>query len=213
MYPGPLGHSITGRALEKNLWSLHAHDIRDHATDNHKTVDDIPYGGGAGMLMKPDVVAASIRQARQQAPQGSPVVYLTPGGEVFNQNMARDFAALPGLILLCGHYEGIDQRVIDTDVDRQISLGNFVLTGGEIATFTVLDAVVRLLPDVLGSNASLHEESFDILDEDGTPLVEYPHYTRPAEWEGLAVPEVLRSGHHENIRQWRLDQAKKRTRK
>jgi tRNA (guanine37-N1)-methyltransferase len=212
MFPGPLETSVTGRALREKLWALTTTNIRDFAPDKHKTVDDTPYGGGAGMVMRPDVVAAATRHARQKT-QKAPVVYLTPTGETFSQTMAQELASLPGLILLCGHYEGIDQRVIDAEVDQEISLGNFVLSGGEAAAFPVLDAIIRLLPGVLGAEESLHEESFDLLDTDGTPLLEYPHYTRPATWEGQEVPEILRSGNHAEIEKWRLTQARQRTKR
>ncbi|MFZ2620438.1 MAG: tRNA (guanosine(37)-N1)-methyltransferase TrmD, partial [Alphaproteobacteria bacterium] len=175
-----------------------------------RTVDDTPYGGGAGMVMRPDVVAASIRHARKHTPD-APVVYLCPQGERLTQPLARELAQGNGLIVLCGHYEGIDERVLETDVDRRISLGDFVLTGGEVAVFPFLDAIVRLRAGVLGAEASLHEESFDILDEHGQPLLEYPHYTRPPVWEGRPVPDVLTSGHHANIEKWRKKMAKRVT--
>jgi tRNA (guanine37-N1)-methyltransferase len=227
MFPGPLGHSITGRALKEQLWRLTALNIRDFAADKHHTVDDTPYGGGAGMVMRPDVVAAAIRHARHQhilphpgegrdtrPPSSAPkVIYLSPAGPRFTQAKACELSQYPGgLIILCGHYEGIDERVLEAEVDEVISLGDFVLSGGEPAAVCLLDAVVRLLPGVLGGAASLHEESFDLADESGQPLVEYPHYTRPPVWEGREVPAVLQNGHHAEIKKWRLEQAKTRTR-
>jgi tRNA (guanine37-N1)-methyltransferase len=210
-FPGLLGHSILGRALAEKVWDINTLNIRDFATDKHRKVDDIPYGGGAGMVMKPDVVASALRAAKAAQP-GAHTVYLSPSGKTFFQQIARRLAAHKnGLILLCGHYEGIDQRVLDAEVDEIISIGNYVLSGGEPAAVVVADAVVRLLPGVLGAEASLHEESFDIIDENGNPLVEYPHYTRPATWEGRAVPEVLTNGNHAEIKKWRLAEAKKRT--
>lgn len=206
----PLQLSVLGRGLEKGLWHLTLINIRDFATDKHNTVDDSPYGGGAGMVMKPDVVAAAIRAAKAQNPR-APVVYMAAGGVPFTQAAARGLASKAGLILLCGHYEGIDQRVLDSLVDAEISIGDYVLSGGELPAMAVVDAVVRLLPGVLGNEASVAEESFDITDETGAPLVEYPHYTRPDVWEGQPVPDVLKSGNHAQIRQWRLEQAKART--
>jgi tRNA (guanine37-N1)-methyltransferase len=210
-FPGLLGHSILGRALAEKLWDINILNIRDFATDKHRKVDDVPYGGGAGMVMKPDVVAAALRAAKAAQP-GAHTIYLSPSGKTFIQESARRLAAHKnGLILLCGHYEGIDQRVLDAEVDEVISIGNYVLSGGEPAAVCLVDAVVRLLPGALGAEASLHEESFDIIDENGNPLVEYPHYTRPATWEGQAVPEVLTNGNHAEIKKWRLTEAKKRT--
>ncbi len=210
-FPGLLGHSVLGRALAEKVWDINTLNIRDFATDKHRKVDDIPYGGGAGMVMKPDVVASALRAAKAAQP-GARTIYLSPCGKTFFQQTARRLAAHKnGLILLCGHYEGIDQRVLDAEVDEIISIGNYVLSGGEPAAVVVADAVVRLLPGVLGAEASLHEESFDIIDENGNPLVEYPHYTRPATWEGRAVPEVLTNGNHAEIKKWRLAEAKKRT--
>lgn len=210
MFPGPLGVSIMGRAHDKGVWQLATTQIRDFAVDKHKTVDDTPYGGGAGMLMRPDVVAAAVRSAKSETPN-SKVVYLSPAGEKFDQSKARELVKSEGLILLCGHYEGVDQRAIDAEVDEELSIGDYVLTGGEMAAMVMVDAVVRNLPGVLGNNTTLHEESFDISCEEGKPLLEYPHYTRPAVWEGREVPEVLTTGHHKNIQKWRHDQALART--
>jgi len=207
MFPGVLDHSITGRAKANGLWDLKTYDIRKFSTDKHNTADDIVYGGGAGMLMKPDVVAAAIKAAKEDMPNAR-VVYLSPAGNQFNQERAAKLAGLEGgLILLCGHYEGVDQRVLDNYVDCEVSIGDYVLTGGEVAVFPMLDAILRNVPGVLGNSATLHEESFD------NDLLEYPHYTRPLEFEGYAVPEVLRSGHHAKIAQWRLEKAIEKTKK
>lgn len=202
MFPGPLGLSLAGKALETGRWSLETVDIRAFATDKHASVDDTPFGGGAGMVMRPDVVDAALR-AR---PPVGPVVYPTPRGAVFDQAMAERFAAGPGLTLLCGRYEGVDQRVLDEHAVEEVSLGDFVLSGGEPAAIALLDACLRLLPGVMGARESLAEESF----ADG--LLEYPHYTRPQDWHGRAVPEVLLSGHHERIRAWRREEAERITR-
>lgn len=210
-FPGLLGHSVMGRGAAAGAWRLEVVNIRDFTTDKHRTVDDTPYGGGAGMVMKADVVAAAIRAAKARQP-GARVVYMGPAGRRFRQEKARELAALDGgLIVLCGHYEGVDERVLAAEVDEVISLGDFVLSGGEPAAVCLVDAVIRLLPGVLGADASLHEESFDIVDESGNPLVEYPHYTRPAVWEGAAVPPVLQNGNHAEIKKWRLAEAKRRT--
>ncbi len=208
LFPGPLATSITGRALKEGSWQLSATDIRNFAIDKHNTVDDTPYGGGAGMVMRADVVAGAIEAAKQQMPQ-APVIFLTPSGAPFNQKTANRLASsTDGVILLCGHYEGIDQRVIDTLVDEEISLGDFVLTGGEIAVYPVVDAIVRQLSGVVGNDETLAEESFaDSLEG----LLEYPHYTRPDVWRGLEVPAVLKSGHHGKIAEWRKGEAKRIT--
>jgi len=211
-FPGLLGMSVLGRGLKTGAWELKVLSIRDFAHDKHKTVDDTPYGGGAGMVLKPDIVAAALRAAKAENP-GAKTVYMGPAGQRFVQPTARRFAEGQGLIVLCGHYEGIDERVLEAEVDEVVSVGDFVLSGGENAAMVVVDAVVRLLPNVLGGDASLHEESFDLVDETGAPLVEYPHYTRPVNWEGKDVPEVLRNGNHGEIRKWRLAEAKRRTAK
>ncbi len=208
-FPGLLGMSVLGRGQRDGRWELQVVNIRDFASDKHKTVDDTPYGGGAGMLLKPDIVAAALRKAKADNP-GALTVYMGPAGKRFVQPAARRMAEGRGLIVLCGHYEGVDERVLEAEVDEVVSVGDFVLSGGENAAMVVVDAVVRLLPGVLGTDASLHEESFDI-EDNGEVLVEYPHYTRPVEWEGRVVPEVLRNGNHAEIRKWRLAEAKKRT--
>lgn len=208
-FPGLLGMSVLGRGLRDGRWQLQVVNIRDFASDKHKTVDDTPYGGGAGMLLKPDIVAAALRKAKADNP-GALTVYMGPAGKRFVQPTARRMAEGAGLIVLCGHYEGVDERVLEAEVDEVISVGDFVLSGGENASMVVVDAVVRLLPGVLGADASLHEESFDI-EHEGEVLVEYPHYTRPVEWEGRVVPEVLRNGNHAEIKKWRMSEAKRRT--
>jgi len=203
MFPGPLAHSLAGKALADDAWSLETVDIRDYATDRHRTVDDTPFGGGAGMVMRADVVDAAIEDA---ALSDAPLIYLTPRGETFSQAHATEFATGPGVTLICGRYEGIDQRVLDARNVTEISLGDFVLSGGEPAVLALIDACVRLLPGVMGAEASLEEESFT------RGLLEYPHYTRPADWCGRKVPDVLLSGHHENICAWRTEQAEIATR-
>lgn len=202
MFPGPLGQSLAGRALQEGRWSLEAVDIRDFARDKHRSVDDTPFGGGPGMVMRPDVVDAAIRGAGGVGP----LVYMTPRGRLFDQVLARELAQGPGLRILCGRFEGVDQRVLEAHQAVEVSVGDFVLSGGEPAALIVVDAVVRLLPGVIGREESLAEESFE------RGLLEYPHYTRPALWEGRPVPEVLNSGHHERIRAWRLAQAEQVTR-
>ena len=199
MFPGPLGQSIAGQALESGAWALETVDIRDFARDKHRSVDDTPFGGGPGMVMRPDVVDAAI--AASLADGRGPVVYLSPRGRLLTQSVAHELAVRPTLTLLCGRYEGVDERVLEAHQVEEISLGDFVLSGGEPAAIALIDAVVRLLPGVVGAPATLEEESFE------RGLLEYPHYTRPAEWQGRAVPEVLLSGHHEKIRAWRLAQA------
>ena len=196
MFPGPLGCSLAGQALQAGLWQLAAHDIRDHGLGRHRTVDDTPAGGGAGMVMRCDVVAAAIDHARTTEPD-APLIYLSPRGEPLIQALARDLAAGPGVMLLAGRFEGVDQRVIDARNIREVSIGDYVLSGGELAAMVLIDACVRLLPGVMGAEESLAEESF----EDG--LLEYPLYTRPRDWEGRIIPDVLLSGDHKKIAAWR----------
>jgi tRNA (guanine37-N1)-methyltransferase len=195
------GFGVVGRAIERELVALQAENPRDFADDVHRTVDDRPYGGGPGMVMKYEPVAAAIAVARDKAPTGSPVVCLTPQGKVFDQAKAREFAALPGLILLAGRYEGFDERLIVDEVDEELSLGDFVMSGGEIAAMAVIDAVTRLLPGVLGDAESAEQDSFS----DG--LLDYPHYTRPEHVAGQQVPAVLLSGDHAAIARWRYKQS------
>jgi tRNA (guanine37-N1)-methyltransferase len=203
MFPGPLGHSIAGKALAAGIWALETVDIRGFAGDKHRSVDDTPFGGGPGMVMRPDVVDAAIAAAL--ADERGPVVYLSPRGRLLTQAVVRELAERPALTLLCGRYEGVDERVLQARQIDEVSLGDFVLSGGEPAAIALIDAGVRLLPGVLGAPATLEEESFE------RGLLEYPHYTRPAEWQGAGVPEVLLSGHHERIRAWRLAQAEATT--
>lgn len=202
MFPGPLGHTLAGKALEAGIWTLDSVQIRDFATNKHNTVDEAPYGGGAGMVMKPDVVAAALDSVAE-AP--GPRIYLSPRGKPFDQARAKELAAGPGAVFLCGRYEGLDQRLIDGRELEEISLGDFVLSGGETAALAVMDACIRLLPGVLGAPEGLAEESFE------TGLLEYPLYTQPREWEGRDVPDILLSGHHAKIRAWRQEQAERIT--
>lgn len=203
MFPGPLAFSLAGRALSDGLWSLETVDIREFARDKHRTVDDAPFGGGAGMVMRPDVIDAAIRADRDRA---GPLIYLTPRGRVLDQSLVRRLAREPGMTILCGRFEGVDQRVLDRHDVEEISLGDFVLSGGEPAAIVLVDAVVRLLPGVVGREESLREESFE------RGLLEHPHYTRPQAWEGAAVPEILVSGHHQRVAEWRLAQSEAVTR-
>ncbi|MBN2231470.1 MAG: tRNA (guanosine(37)-N1)-methyltransferase TrmD [Deltaproteobacteria bacterium] len=202
MFASPFAESIIRRARDRGVLDLRLHDLRDYCTDRHRVVDDYPYGGGAGMVMRPEPAWRAIHAARDGARRGA-VLLTTPQGERFTQKMARELAACEQLVFFCGHYEGVDERVRAL-VDREVSIGDYVLTGGELPAMVIVDAVVRLLPGVLGSADSLAEESFG-------PLLEYPHFTRPAEFEGMAVPDVLLSGHHRKIAEWRRCQALRRT--
>jgi tRNA (guanine37-N1)-methyltransferase len=204
MFPGPLGHSLAGRALEDGVWRLETLDIRDFAHDKHRTVDDAPFGGGASMVMKADVADAAMAAAMALCPE-APAIYLSPRGRLLDQARVNALAQGPGVTLLCGRYEGVDERVIEARALEEVSLGDFVLSGGEPAAMVLIDACVRLLAGVMGNAESLDEESF--ADE----LLEYPHYTRPQDWQGHTVPEVLVSGHHEKVRAWRRDQMEKIT--
>ncbi len=190
--------SVLGRARERGVWELVVHDFRDATEDAHRSVDDTPYGGGAGMVLRPEPIARTIERTPGLR---RPVIALTPSGPSFTHETATRLAALEGFTLLCGRYEGFDQRVLDTVVDEELSLGDFVLAGGELAALCVIEAVVRLIPGALGNDASRVEESF------GEGLLEYPHYTKPATWRGRDVPEVLRSGNHAVIERWRRAQA------
>ena len=203
MFPGPLAHSLAGKALQEGLWRLETVDIRGFARDKHRTVDDAPFGGGPGMVMRPDVVDAAI----EATPGPGPLLYLSPRGRPLDQGRIEALAREPGVRLLCGRFEGIDERVVEARAIEVVSIGDFVLSGGEPAAIALIDAVVRLLPGVVGDSAALVEESFT------RGLLEYPHYTRPQMWQGHAVPEVLLSGHHEEIRRWRQAQAEAATRK
>jgi tRNA (guanine37-N1)-methyltransferase len=206
LFPGPLAASLAGEALKRGLWSLETVALRDFGLGRHRQVDDTPAGGGAGMVLRADVVAAAIDAARTQAPGGAPAIYLSPRGEPLTQALVRELAAAPGVILLASRFEGLDQRVIEARSLREVSIGDYVLSGGELAAMVLIEAVVRLLPGVVGAAASLAEESFE------AGLLEYPHYTRPREWEGLAIPEVLLSGDHKRIAAWRRAEAERLTR-
>ncbi len=205
MFPGPLGISLAGRALAEGVWSCEPVQIRDFATDKHRTVDDTPAGGGAGMVLKVDVLAAAIDHARTMQPL-SPVLAMTPRGTPLSQARVRELAAGPGVTILCGRFEGFDERIFTAREVEEVSLGDIVLSGGEPAAIALLDACIRLLPGVMGAPSSGAEESF----EEG--LLEYPHYTRPVEWEGRTIPEVLRSGDHAKIAAWRKASAENDTR-
>lgn len=204
MFPGALGLSLAGRALESGAWSLETVQIRDFATDRHRTVDDTPAGGGAGMVMRADVLAKAIDHVSPPGDKG-PRLLMSPRGKPLTQARVRELAAGPGAVILCGRFEGVDQRVIDARGLEEVSIGDFILSGGEPAALVLLDAVVRLLPGVMGNEASGEEESF----ENG--LLEHPHYTRPQEWEGHSIPEVLMSGNHGRIAKWRREQAEQLT--
>jgi tRNA (guanine37-N1)-methyltransferase len=206
MFPGPLGASITGRALAEDLWRLETVQLRDFAPDRHRSVDDTPAGGGAGMVLRPDVAARALDASESGFPRaGWPVIYLSPRGLPLRQDLARRLAGGAGITLFCGRFEGLDERVIATRNILEISLGDFILTGGEIAAMGLIDACVRLIPRVLGNPESPVEESFS------SGLLEHPQYTRPTVWEGLAIPEVLLSGHHGRIAEWRRAQAERIT--
>ena len=202
MFPGPLGVSLAGRALGEGTWSLDAVQIRDFATDKHRSVDDTPAGGGAGMVLKPDVLAAAI----DSVADGRPVLALSPRGAPLTQARVREITGGPGVILLCGRFEGFDERVFEARAIEPVSVGDYILSGGELGAMVILDACVRLLPGVMGAASSGEEESF----EQG--LLEYPHYTRPVTWEGRTIPEVLRSGDHAKIAAWRHARAVEDTR-
>jgi tRNA (guanine37-N1)-methyltransferase len=192
---------VLGRALERGILRVDCEDPRAHTRDVHRTVDDRPYGGGPGMVLKPEPMSAAIDAATKRAPAGSPRIYMSAQGVPFTQSLAEEFSKLPGLVLVAGRYEGLDERVIESRIDREVSVGDYVLSGGEFPALVVIDAVVRLLPGVLGDERSSVEESFD------ADLLDWPHYTRPVEFEGRKVPEVLQGGHHADIQRWRLKQA------
>jgi len=205
LFPGPLGASLAGKALSQKIWSCEAIDIRDFAADKHRSVDDTPAGGGPGMVMRADVLARAI-DAAAPANDSRPRIVLTPRGKPLLQSRVRELAGAPGLVLVCGRFEGVDERVIERRALEEISIGDYVLSGGEIAALVLLDAGVRLLPGVIGTEASHVEESFE------ASLLEYPHYTKPQEFEGRPIPEVLNSGHHGKVAAWRREQAERATR-
>ena len=202
-FPGPLGKGLYGKALAEKIWKLETINIRDYATDKHKTVDDTTYGGGSGMLIKPDVLANSLDKNLKTKEK---IIYLSPKGKLFNQEMAKKISNEENVNLICGHFEGVDQRVIESRNIEEVSIGDFILSGGESAAFVMLDAIIRLLPGVLGNETSTEEESF----ENG--LLEYPQYTKPQIWEEKTVPDVLLSGDHAKIKDWRLSQSEAITR-
>ncbi len=204
IFPGPLNKGLYGKALEKKLWNLEVVNIRDSAEDKHKTVDDTPFGGGSGMLLKPDILGKSIDT---NIKKGEKIFYLSPKGKKFDQKIAKDLSKEKIVNLVCGHFEGVDQRILDTRNIEEISIGDYILSGGESASFVVIDAILRLLPGVLGNDISKDEETF----ENG--LLEYPQYTKPQIWEKQSVPEVLLSGDHKKIMDWRLSQSEDITRR
>jgi tRNA (guanine37-N1)-methyltransferase len=205
MIAGALEYGVVGRALERGLVTVGTEDPRAHTQDAHRTVDDRPYGGGPGMVMKPEPLLAAIRAAHRRLPPGSPRICLSAQGEPFSEGVARSLAALPGMLLVAGRYEGIDERVVELGCDRELSIGDYVLSGGELPALTVIDAVARLLPGALGDERSSEQDSF------ARGLLDWPHYTRPEVFEGLAVPPVLLSGDHAGIDRWRLERALERT--
>ena len=201
MFPGPLGLSLAGKALVEGVWSLEATDLRDFAKNKHRSLDDTPAGGGAGMVMRVDIAAAAIDAAKAAAPAGSPSIYLSPRGTPLTQERVQALANGPGVILLCGRFEGLDQRVLDARDIEEVSIGDYVLSVVDLAAQVLIDACVRLLPGVLGNDGTLTEESF------ASGLLEYPHYTRPRDFEGHTIPDVLLSGDHQKIAKWRREQA------
>ena len=203
LFPGPLNKGLYGKALSNNIWNLKIVNIRDYSSDKHKTVDDTPFGGGSGMLIKPDVLANSLDQ---NVKPNEKIYYLTPKGKLFSQKLAKKLSKEKTINLICGHFEGVDQRVIDTRNIEELSIGDYILSGGEIAALIVLDSILRLIPGVLGNDQSISEESF----ENG--LLEYPQYTKPQIWEEKRVPDVLLSGDHAKIKDWRLSQCEAITR-
>ncbi len=210
LFPGPLKESVIGRGLKQNLWTLKAHNIRDFALDKHKSVDDTTFGGGNGMILRPDVLSNAINQTFDFS---TPIIYLSPRGKLFNQEMARSLVSNnKGINLICGRFEGIDERVIEKFNIEEISIGDYVLSSGDLAAYVVIDACVRNIPGVLQSKDALQEESFGD-SEKYQYLLEYPQYTRPAIFEDLAVPEILLSGNHEKINLWRLQKAEEKTQK
>jgi tRNA (guanine37-N1)-methyltransferase len=205
MFPGPLGFSILGRGLEEKRWNLEVIDIRNYADNKHRKVDDIPFGGGPGMVMRPEVLNAALEAVCKNNRKSMHLIYLSPRGKPVTQERVKELAQTPKVAMVCGRFEGVDQRVLDAWDLEELSLGDFILAGGEVAAMALIEACVRLLPGVVGAMESLEEESFS------KRLLEYPHYTRPRQWQGREVPDVLRSGNHEEIRSWRLAQAEKIT--
>ncbi len=204
VFPGPLSKGLYGKALEKKLWNIEVINIRDSANDKHKTVDDTPFGGGSGMLLKPDILGKSIDE---NVKKGERIIYLSPKGKIFNQEIAKELSKEKNINLICGNFEGVDERILTSRNIEEISIGDYILSGGESASFVIIDSVLRLIPGVLGNDISKEEESF----ENG--LLEYPQYTKPQIWEKKSVPEVLLSGDHAKIKDWRLSQSKDITRR
>ncbi|ASM73518.1 MULTISPECIES: tRNA (guanosine(37)-N1)-methyltransferase TrmD [Roseobacteraceae] len=204
-FPGVLGESLTGRAMKDGLWQLHTHDLREHGLTKHRNVDDTPAGGGAGMVLRADVVGPAIAEAQSHARGRWPILYMSPRGRRFDQAMARDLARCDGVTMLCGRFEGVDERVLEAFGITEVSLGDFVMTGGELAAQAMIDATVRLLPGVLGNAESAVDESHS------AGLLEHPQYTKPAEWQGRTIPEVLMSGNHAKIAEWRREMSEKIT--
>ena len=202
-FPGPLGKGLYGKAMEKKIWDIETVNIRDYTTDKHKTVDDTPYGGGLGMLIKPDVLAKALDENLKADDK---IYYLSPKGKLFDQKLAKELSKEKKINLICGHFEGVDQRVIDSRNIIELSIGDFILSGGESAAFVVMDSILRLIPGVIGNDNSIDEETF----ENG--LLEYPQYTKPQIWEKKSVPDVLLSGDHAKIKDWRLSQSEAITR-
>lgn len=209
MFPGPLGFSLAGKALADGLWSMQTVNIRDFGITKHKNVDDAPAGGGNGMVMRPDVIGDALDHALNLSPN-APIYYLSPRGKPFNQELAHQILAQKNAIILCGRFEGIDERVIDEYNPMQISIGDYILSGGEVAALAVLDSVVRIVPGVLANQDTLREESFEQLF-DGKKLLEHPLYTKPNVWRGKGIPEVLLSGNHEEVKKWKRQESLKLT--
>lgn len=208
MFPGPLAHSLSGKALAQKIWQLNCLNIRDYTLDRHKTVDDTPFGGGAGMVLRPDILETALRKGLELHTSPPRLLYMTPRGTPFSQDLAKELAQEnEGLLILAGRYEGVDQRFLDSWPFEEVSLGDYVLSGGELPALVLLDACIRLLPGVVGKEESLTQESFEL------GLLEHSHYTRPQVWKDREVPEVLLSGHHERIRQWRQAQSEEETKR
>ncbi|PPR44001.1 MAG: tRNA (guanine-N(1)-)-methyltransferase [Alphaproteobacteria bacterium MarineAlpha5_Bin11] len=212
MFPGPLGHSLIGRALKENIWSLEVVDLRNYAYDTRGSIDDKPYGGGPGMIIRPDVIEKGVKKSIESIENETPLVYMTPGGKPLTQKKIRKYAEGPGLIILCGRYEGVDERVLDAYNFEKVSIGDYVISGGEVAAMVLIEGCIRLLPEVIGKKESLKDESFN----DG--LIEYPQYTRPQLWKDLkdkehSIPEILLSGDHKRIEDWRKEQSITNTKK